>query len=239
MRETDVLLFLPGLLCDGRLWRDQVAALAGLRCVVADLTHDDSLGAMAERTLRALPAEARLSVCGLSMGGYVAFEIMRRAPGRVVRLALFDTSARPDTAEQTRRRRGLLSLSESGMFRGVTPRLLPQLLAPAHVAGPLGADVMAMAERVGRPAFHRQQRAIMHRPDSRPDLAAIAVPTLVGVGEEDALTPPHLAEEMAAGIPGARLARIPGAGHLPPMEAPDAVTRLLRDWLGLRDSAAP
>jgi pimeloyl-ACP methyl ester carboxylesterase len=239
MRETDVLLFLPGLLCDGRLWRDQVEALAGTRCVVADLTHDDSLGAMAERTLRALPAEARLSVCGLSMGGYVAFEIMRRAPGRVARLALFDTSARPDTPEQTRRRRGLLSLSESGMFRGVTPRLLPQLLAPAHVAGPLGAEVMAMAERVGRPAFHRQQRAIMHRPDSRPNLAAIAVPTLVGVGEEDALTPPHLAEEMAAGIPGARLARIPGAGHLPPMETPDAVTLLLREWLETSDSPAP
>ena len=231
MRDTDVVLFLPGLLCDGRLWRDQVEALAGLRCVVADLTHDDSLGAMADRALRALPAEARLSVCGLSMGGYVAFEIMRRAPGRVARLALFDTSARPDTPEQTRRRRGLLSLSESGMFRGVTPRLLPQLLAPAHLAGPLGAEVMAMAERVGRPAFHRQQRAIMHRPDSRPDLAAIAVPTLVGVGEEDALTPPHLAEEMAAGIPGARLARIPGAGHLPPMETPGAVSDLLREWL--------
>jgi pimeloyl-ACP methyl ester carboxylesterase len=231
MQQTDVLLFLPGLLCDGRLWRDQVAALDGVRCVVADLTHDDSLCAMADRALRAVPAEARLSVCGLSMGGYVAFEIMRRAPQRVARLALFDTSARPDTPEQLRRRRGLLALSESGMFRGVTPRLLPQLLAPTNVAGPLGAEVMAMAERVGRPAFHRQQRAIMHRPDSRPDLAAIAVPTLVGVGEEDALTPPHLAEEMAAGIPGARLARIPQAGHLPPMEEPAAVTGLLRDWL--------
>jgi len=231
MHAPDVLLFLPGLLCDGRLWRDQVAGLAGVRCVVADLTHDDSLGAMADRALRAVPGDVRLAVCGLSMGGYVAFEIMRRAPGRVARLALFDTSARPDTPEQTRRRRGLLALSESGMFRGVTPRLLPQLLAPAHVAGPLGAEVMAMAERVGRPAFHRQQRAIMHRPDSRPDLASIAVPTLVGVGEEDALTPPHLAEEMAAGIPGARLARIPGAGHLPPMETPAAVADLLRDWL--------
>jgi pimeloyl-ACP methyl ester carboxylesterase len=231
MQANDVLLFLPGLLCDGRLWRDQVAALDGVRCVVAELTHDDNLGAMADRALRAVPAEARLSLCGLSMGGYVAFEIMRRAPHRVARLALFDTSARPDTPEQTRRRRGLLALSESGMFRGVTPRLLPQLLAPANVAGPLGAEVMAMAERVGRPAFHRQQRAIMHRPDSRPDLAAIAVPTLVGVGEEDALTPPHLADEMAAGIPGARLARIPLAGHLPSMEEPAAVNGLLRDWL--------
>ncbi len=88
-----------------------------------------------------------------------------------------------------------------------------------------------MADRVGRPAFHRQQRAIMGRPDSRPGLAAIAVPTLVAVGEGDVLTPPELAEEMAAGIPGARLARIPGAGHLPPMETPDAVTALLREWL--------
>lgn len=231
MPETPVLLFLPGLLCDARLWRDQAATLAGHRCVVADLTHDETVGAMAERALRAVPEGAPLAVCGLSMGGYVAFEIMRRAPARVARLALFDTSARPDTPEQTRRRRALLALSESGMFRGVTPRLLPQLLAPANLAGPLGGEVMAMAERVGRPAFHRQQRAIMHRPDSRPGLAAIAVPTLVAVGEEDALTPPHLAEEMAAGIPGARLARIAGAGHLPPMETPGAVTDLLRDWL--------
>jgi pimeloyl-ACP methyl ester carboxylesterase len=165
------------------------------------------------------------------MGGYVAFEIWRRAPQRVARLALFDTSARPDTPEQTRRRRALLALSESGMFRGVTPRLLPQLLHPDHLATPLAADVMAMAEHVGRPAFHRQQRAIMHRPDSRPDLPRIAVPTLVGVGEGDILTPPDLAEEMAAAIPGARLLRVAGAGHLPSMEQPEAVTVALREWL--------
>lgn len=225
------LLFLPGLLCDARLWRDQVAAFGAARCVVADLAHDDSLGAMAERALTAVPQGAPLAVCGLSMGGYVAMEIMRRAPRRVVRLGLFDTSARPDTPEQTRRRKGLLALSEGGMFRGVTPRLLPQLLAPANLGGPLGAEVMAMAERVGRPAFHRQQRAIMHRPDSRPDLPGYAVPTLVAVGAEDALTPPHLAEEMAALIPGARLAVIPRAGHLPSMEEPDAVNALLRAWL--------
>ena len=225
------LLFLPGLLCDARLWRDQVAALPGVACHVADLTHDESIGAMAARALAAVPGDAPLAVCGLSMGGYVAFEIMRQAAPRVARLALFDTSARPDTPEQTRRRRALLALSESGMFRGVTPRLLPQLLAPANLAGPLGPEVMAMAERVGRLAFHRQQRAIMHRPDSRPGLGAITVPTLIAVGEADSLTPPHLAEEMAAGIPGARLARIPGAGHLPPMEEPEAVTGLLRDWL--------
>ncbi len=231
---AETLLFLPGLLCDARLFRDQVEALSPrIRCVVADLTHDDRLGAMADRALALLPDAAPAAVCGLSMGGYVAFEMLRRAPQRVSRLALMDTSARPDTPEQLRRRRALLSLSESGMFRGVTPRLLPQLLHPGRIAGPLGPEVIAMAERVGRPAFHRQQRAIMHRPDSRPDLARIAVPTLVAVGEADALTPPDRAEEMAAGIPGARLAVIPAAGHLPPMETPEAVTALLAAWLGL------
>jgi pimeloyl-ACP methyl ester carboxylesterase len=227
-----VLLLLPGLLCDGRLWRDQVAALRErAHCVVADLTRDETVAAMAGRAMEAVPQGVPFAVCGLSMGGYVAMEIMRRAPGRVTRLALLDTSARPDTEEQTRRRRALLALSESGMFRGVTPRLLPQLLHPDHVAGPLGQEVMAMADRVGRAAFHRQQRAIMARPDSRPGLSAIAVPTLVGVGEEDALTPPHLAEEMASLIPGARLARIPHSGHLPPMERPEAVNALLEAWL--------
>jgi pimeloyl-ACP methyl ester carboxylesterase len=232
MTDRPVLLLLPGLLCDARLWRDQVAAFApGRRCVVADLTHDDTLPAMAARALAAVPPDARLAVCGLSMGGYVAFEILRQVPGRVDRLALFDTSARPDTPEQTRRRRALLALSESGMFRGVTPRLLPQLLHPDHLKGQLADDVMAMAERVGRAAFHRQQRAIMHRPDSRPMLPGIAVPTLVAVGEGDVLTPPELAEEMAGLIPGARLARIAGAGHLPTMEKPEAANALLADWL--------
>jgi pimeloyl-ACP methyl ester carboxylesterase len=88
-----------------------------------------------------------------------------------------------------------------------------------------------MAERVGRDAFLRQQAAILGRPDSRPDLPGIRVPTLVAVGEQDVLTPPDLAEEMAAGIPGAVLHRIPGSGHLPPMEAPAATTALLRLWL--------
>jgi pimeloyl-ACP methyl ester carboxylesterase len=231
MSDAPTLLLLPGLLCDARLWRDQVAALAGpWRCVVADVALDDRLPAMAARALAAVP-EGPLAVCGLSMGGYVALEIMRQAAPRVARLALMDTSARPDTPEQTRRRRGLLALSESGQFRGVTPRLLPQLLHPSRLDGPLGAEVMAMAERVGRPAFHRQQRAIMHRPDSRPDLGRIRVPTLVLVGEADLLTPPALAQEIAAGIPGPTLVQVPGCGHLPPMEAPDAVTAAMRDWL--------
>src|SRR3712207_5455023 len=109
-----VLLLPPGLLCDARLWRGPVEGLAHLaECVVADLTRDDSVQAMARRALEVAGAPERpLAVCGLSRGGYVALEVMRQAaPGQVARLALMDTSARPDTPEQARRRRGLMSLA--------------------------------------------------------------------------------------------------------------------------------
>lgn len=225
----DHLLLLPGLLCDARLWRDQIEAL-GTGATIADLTRDDSIGAMAARALDAAPA--RFALAGLSMGGYVALEIMRRAPGRVTRLILFDTSARKDSEEQSRRRRGLMTLTRSGNFRGVTPRLLPLLVHPDRVAEqPLAGEVMAMAERVGKEAFLRQQTAILGRLDSRPDLPGLAVPTLVVVGAQDALTPPDHAQEIAAGIPGSRLETIPDCGHLPTMERPAAATALMRDFL--------
>ena len=230
MPETPDLLLLPGLLCDARLWRDQVLGLTGLaRCRIADVALDDELPAMAARALAAAPP--RFALCGLSMGGYLAFEILRQAPGRVTRLALLDTSARPDTPDQARRRRGLMSLTRSGRFRGVTPRLLPQLLHPAHLDGPVGQEVTAMAERVGKAAFLRQQAAILGRPDSRPLLPGLRLPVLVGAGEADVLTPPELASEIAGLIPAARLVLLPGCGHLPPMEDPPAITALLRNWL--------
>jgi pimeloyl-ACP methyl ester carboxylesterase len=232
MAERPLLLLLPGLLCDERLWRDAVAPLEDIvRPVVADLTQDESVAGMASRALAALPEDESFALAGLSMGGYVAFEMLRQAPERVARLALLDTSARADTEEQSRRRRALMGLTRTGLFKGVTPRLLPQLLHPSRLDTPLAGEVMEMAERVGRDAFLRQQEAILGRPDSRPGLPAIRVPTLVAVGEEDTLTPPTLAEEMAGLIPGAVLKRIPGCGHLPPMEDPPAVTALLREWL--------
>ena len=176
------LLLLPGLLNDARLWHHQVAALAGIaEGRVPDLSLDDSMAAIAARVLAAAPE--RFALAGLSMGGYVCFEIMRQAPERVLRLALFDTSARAEAPEQERRRRGLMSLTRGSApdrFRGVTPRLMPQILHPDHLdeggGGELGQLVTDMAMAVGREGFLRQQTAILGRPDSRPGLGDIRVP---------------------------------------------------------------
>lgn len=230
MAERTPLLLLPGLLCDARLWRDVVDGVSDLAAPqVADLTRDDSLGAMAERALADAPP--RFALAGLSMGGYVAFEILRRQPQRVTRLALLDTSAAPDPPERAAQRRAGLALLARGRFAGVTRQMLPRLVHPRHVDGPVGEAVRAMAERVGAEAYRRQQAAILARPDSRPLLASIAVPTRVVVGADDGMTPPAESHALQRGIAGATLATIPDCGHLPPMEAPEATCRSLREWL--------
>lgn len=232
------LLLLPGLLCDARLWRDCLPALEGVaEPRVADLTRDDNLADMARRALTLVQDEPYFAVAGLSMGGYVALEVWRQAGRRVTHLALLDTSARPDTAEQSKRRMDLMALARTGSFKGVTPRLLPLLLHPSRLGGPLAGEVMEMAARVGIEGFLRQQQAIMARPDSRGDLPRIAVPLLIACGAEDALTPPELHDEMGVLNPAARQMRFAGCGHLPTMEAPDVVGEALRDWLTRQYSA--
>ncbi|HEX6012957.1 MAG TPA: alpha/beta fold hydrolase [Geminicoccaceae bacterium] len=228
---ADPLVLLPGLLCDARLFAAQLPALsAETEVTVADLARDGTIGAMAERVLATAPA--RFALAGLSMGGYVAFEILRNAPERVARLALLDTQARADTEEALARRRGLMQLAEKGEFKGVSPRLMPFFIHRDRLGDrELTGTVQAMAESVGRDGFLRQQAAIMARPDSRPDLPAIACPTLVLAGREDAVTPPERQHEMATAIPDATLVLLPRCGHLSPLERPEAVARQLLLWL--------
>lgn len=232
MPPRPALVLLPGLLCDARLWRDQTQGLADAADVmIADLTLDDSVAAMAARVLSAAPP--RFALAGLSMGGYVAFEILRQAPERVERLALLSTSAAPDTPARADQRRRAMAALAVGRFLGVTQQMLPQLLHPSRLAEPLAAEVKAMAGRIGGEAFLRQQTAILGRPDSRPLLARIAAPTLVAVGDADRLTPPSESEAIHAAAPGSRLHVFERCGHLPAMERPEATTTLLRDWLGM------
>lgn len=222
------LMLLPGLICDERLWRDVTADLP-VRSVVADLTQDESIAAMAARTLAAAPS--RFALAGLSMGGYVALEIMRQAPERVTHLALLDTSARADDEVRKETRRKGIEMARTGRFIGVSRGLLASLIAPGHMGTPVAAEVQAMSERVGQDAYIRQQVAIMGRMDSRPTLGEIKVPTLVGVGELDKMTPPELAQEITAGIAGAALVTFPDSAHLPTMENPGAVVEAMRGWL--------
>jgi len=197
---------------------------------VADFTRQDSIAEMADSVLSTMPD--RFALCGLSMGGYVALEIMRRAPERVLRLALLDTKAAPDQPDVATRRRGLIELAQKGAFKGVTPRLLPLLVHPSRLQDEaLTSHIMQMAEDVGRDAFIRQQQAILGRPDFRSALATVRCPTLVLCGRDDQITPVEAHREMAAGIADARLVVLDDCGHLPPLELPEETNRELRRWL--------
>ena len=223
------LVLVPGLASDEAVWRPVIERLGDVAaCVVAETRLDEDIAGIARRVLAAAPA--RFSLAGISMGGYIALEIMRQAPERVVRLALFDTSARPDTPEQSAGRRAAMAALDKAPLEVLSRHSLATLVAP-DAADAAKDAVVAMGVRVGRDAYVRQQNANIARADSRPHLAAIAVPTLVAVGERDILTPPALAEELRDGIPGAVLRVVPGSGHLPPVEKPDATAALLRDWL--------
>lgn len=231
MSTKSTLILAPGLLCDATLWRHQSAHLGDIADVmVADFTTGNTMADFAASVLAMTPG--RFALAGLSMGGYVVQEVMRRAPERVERLALLDTSARADTQEQSSRRRGLIELSQKGEFKGVTKTLLPLFISESRLDDDeLVEEVMAMSQRVGRDAFIRQQTAIMGRSDGRDDLANIKVPTLVVCGRLDTLTPLELSREIADAVPGAALVVVEDCGHLSAMERPEAVTALLRYWL--------
>jgi pimeloyl-ACP methyl ester carboxylesterase len=225
-------LLLPGLSATARLYAQQIPLLWQFGPVmVADHRRDDSIAAIARRILDHAPRYFRL--LGLSMGGYIALELLRQAPERIATLALLDTTARADAPEHTARRRELIELARTGRFDLIADLLYAGLVHPDRLGDQTLREMLrCMARETGAEAFIRQQTAIMTRRDSRPDLAAIGCPTLVMVGEADQVTPPERAQEIAAGIRGARLVVVPSSGHLSTLEQPDRVNAVLVDWLG-------
>jgi pimeloyl-ACP methyl ester carboxylesterase len=225
------LIILPGLLEDADAFEAVIAQTADLAAtVVADLTRADSIAALAREALKQAP-DGPLALAGHSMGGYVALEIMRQAPGRIARLALINTHARPDSAEATENRRRLMKLADTD-FEAVVSALMPKLMTPEHLKDPVLTGIIgAMALATGKEGFKRQQAAIIGRADSRPSLKDIRCPTLVIAARNDALMPVELLEELAGGIPGARLAIVEDSGHMASIEQPDEVAALLRAWL--------
>ncbi len=230
MSKTPLLL-VPGLNCTAELWWHPVVRLgAGRSVMVADHSCAETIAEIASAILADAPP--RFALAGLSMGGYVAMEIMRVAPERVERLALLDTQARADTPEASEQRRQTIAIAEGGGFAKIAAMQYPRLVAPARIDDTaLQVVVRRMADATGAAAFVREQKAIMNRIDSRPSLAAVSCPTIVVVGSQDQLTPPHFAEEMAAAVPSARLVVIEGAGHLTPLEAPEETTAVLSAFL--------
>jgi pimeloyl-ACP methyl ester carboxylesterase len=176
-------------------------------------------------------APPQFALVGLSMGGYLAFEIMRQAGHRVVRLALLNTRACPDTDEQIQSRTDQIALARRGQFAVVVDTLYHRWVRAARRHDrALRHVIHQMADETGPQAFVRQQVAIMNRPDSRMGLAAISCPTLVVAGADDEVTTPDQATEIADRVPGARLVVIPDCGHLSTLEQPAAVRHVLVDW---------
>jgi pimeloyl-ACP methyl ester carboxylesterase len=232
MAARTPLVLLPGLNLTARLWQDQIEALSDIaEPFVPDLTRHDRISDLARSVLEEAPR--RFALAGLSMGGYVAFEILRQAPERVERLALLNTQARADTPEATDKRRRLIELARSGEFeRALTVLSWTDLVARTRSADDsLEAVIYGMAEEVGPEGFVRQELAIIHRIDSRPTLGTITCPTLVVAGDDDRIIPPALSEEMASGIAGAQLEHIADCGHLSAIERPEAVSAAMRRWL--------
>jgi len=232
MARSLPLVLVPGLLCSARLFAPQIAALWPFGVVtVADHRRDADIAAVAKQILDDAPP--RFALAGLSMGGYIAFAMLRLAPERITKMALLDTSARADTPEQTATRKTQIAMAQSGRFGEILEMLIPRYLHRSRQSDEsLTTIVREMAMETGLEAFVRQLMAIMSRPDSRPMLSAIRCPTLVLVGDCDEVTPPALNKEIADGITDKKFTVVPNCGHLSTIEQPDAVNAALADWLG-------
>ena len=231
MDPTMPILLVPGLVSSPRIFAPVVPALWRLGPVtVANHIRDDSMGAIARRILAEAPP--RFALAGHSMGGYIAFEIIRQAPERVAKLALINTQARPDTPEATARRHGQMARAQAGEFHAVLDELFAGFVHPSRRDhADLRQLVHDMGDDIGVDAFIRQQTAVIGRPDSRPTLAAISCPTLVLTGDQDNTIPNSLSVEMADGILGAKLTILANCGHLPQPEQPQATVDALVEWL--------
>jgi pimeloyl-ACP methyl ester carboxylesterase len=234
--DSPTLLLLPGLLCDAASWAAQCESMSGqARCIVADYGTADSIDEMARRVLEAAPP-GPFAMAGHSMGARVALALTRLAPRRITHLALFDTGLDPiaageDGERERRLRYALLTLARDQGMRAMGRQWAQGMVLPAHRTAPVFERILAMIERKSPDVFEAQIAALLGRPDERATFAALDCPVLIGCGRHDAWSPLARHEQMQRMKPTARLAVIENAGHMSPMEQPDAVSRVMVQWL--------
>ena len=225
------LLLLAGTACDARLFAPMGALLGLANVQVVEMKGAGSASEMARLVLDEAPE--RFSLLGFSLGGIVALEIAAQAPERIARLALVNTTARPDPEANARTRRDAVAKARRAGMDGYVLDGWSDLVSPANAGNAtLKALMVDMARANGAEALAEQAEIAINRADSRPRLAAIGVPTLVLAGEDERVCPIEVHREIEAGIPGAQFFTIPQAGHFAPLENPAALARHIRDWLG-------
>ncbi|WP_299729902.1 alpha/beta fold hydrolase [uncultured Tateyamaria sp.] len=228
---AEPLVLLPGMMCDARLFGPQIAELsAEFSIMVSPITRGERVEEIASGLLDELPA--RFALAGLSMGGIVAMELLRRAPDRVTRLCLMDTSPLAETPQASTAREPQIVKVRTGQLQELMrDDVLPEYLGPGPFRAEITELMLDMADALGPEVFVRQSRALQRRRDQQGTLRKCKVPTLVLCGEHDALCPVKRHSFMAELIPGAELRVMEGAGHIPTLERPAEVTQALRDWM--------
>jgi pimeloyl-ACP methyl ester carboxylesterase len=231
MAENIAIVLVPGLGTSPRTYYNIIPELRRRGTfTIGNQRDDSSIEAMAKRILADAPK--KFALIGHSMGGYIAFEILRQAPERVLKLALMNTSARPDTDEAKIKRKSQIEMAKQGNFAKIIAASLPAFVHTSHVQDKkLQETITAAHNDAGVEAYIRQQTAIMARKDSRPDLKNIKIPTLVLTGDDDKLIPLEPSQEIVDGIKGAKLVIITQAGHMAPLERPYEVSQTLAEWL--------
>lgn len=224
------LLLLPGTACDDRVFAPVIERLGGYPVLIGEMTGARTMPELAEVVLAAAPPSFLLA--GFSLGGICALEMVAKQPQRIAKLALIDTTARPDLpANAAVRRKAVRDARETGMD-GYILDAWQRLVAPVNVEDEtLRETIVAMARDCGAERLCEQAEVAIHRHDSRPRLAAITRPTLVLAGAHEQVCTLEAQQEIAAGIPGAVLHLIEDSGHFAPLENPEAVARHVRHWL--------
>ena len=230
------LVLLPGLLCDARLWEGQAPVQETFfdEVVRLEYAEADTVEAIARECFAELDKKqiGAFHLGGLSMGGIIAFEMVRRRPERILSMALMDTTFEADTPAKTENRRRQIKIVAEGRLEEVIIReLKPAMIFPPNLEA-VKTKVLAMGLSIGTKRFIAHQKALMTRPCSADLLPLVACPVLAACGEKDAVCPPSLHETMCAGLPQSTLRVIPDCGHLPPLEKPATVNRILSEHFG-------